>query len=672
MRHDAIGFFWQDLPPEKKPKKEIAKRAPPEPIWERSDYLPGLNAALAFKPDPISNAILDSMLAEGEQFVFDIESYKNYFLAAFKGLKSNKIFCFEAFGNDPLSQANKMWLETILTKFCTIGFNSINYDVPLTTLAIGKEVNAAILKKATTDIIEFNVPHWQILRNHRVKKLQIDHIDLIEVAPLFANLKIYGGRMHIKRMQDLPFHPDTILSPEQIAITRHYCVNDLSATELLCNELKEQLELRDAMSIEYNMDLRSKSDAQIAEAVIVHEVERLTGNRPTAPIIVVGTTYKYVLPPFIKFKTPCLQQLAAWVQTLEYIVAEHGSIIMPKALSEAEIKIGEQTYTMKIGGLHSTEKSCYHISDDKTLLTDFDVTSYYPFLILNQNLYPEHIGQIFTHIFSDIVSRRLHAKATGNKTVANSLKITINGTYGKLGSKYSAVYSPQHLVQVTLSGQLALLSLIESVELIGVKVVSANTDGIMCKYDASKKEALSNVVKEWEQTTGFELESNDYCGLFSRDVNNYIAIKKPTSKEPKLVCKGKGVFARPSLSKNPDGEIEVIAIEEFLMHHTPIEKTIRECADITKFLKVRTVKGGAVKIWDNERNEYLGKSIRWYYCNDSDTEIVYALSGNKVPLSEGAQPAMQLPDTFPSNVDYEKYIANAYDLLTQLGFTNAA
>jgi hypothetical protein len=45
--------------------------------------------------------------------------------------------------------------------------------------------------------------------------------------------------------------------------------------------------------------------------------------------------------------------------------------------------------------------------------------------------------------------------------VADSLKITINGSFGKLGNYYSALYAPDLMVQVTVTGQLALLKLIE-------------------------------------------------------------------------------------------------------------------------------------------------------------------------------------------------------------------
>jgi DNA polymerase elongation subunit (family B) len=58
------------------------------------------------------------------------------------------------------------------------------------------------------------------------------------------------------------------------------------------------------------------------------------------------------------------------------------------------------------------------------------------------------------------------------------MKIAANGVFGKLGSPWSILYAPHLMVAVTLTGQLALLMLIERAERMGISVVSANTDGV--------------------------------------------------------------------------------------------------------------------------------------------------------------------------------------------------
>jgi hypothetical protein len=95
---------------------------------------------------------------------------------------------------------------------------------------------------------------------------------------------------------------------------------------------------------------------------------------------------------------------------------------------------------------------------------------------------------------------------------------------------------------------------------------------------------------------------------------------------------------------------------------TPVETTIRSCKDIRKFLFVRKVEGGAVK-----NDEYLGKVVRWYYAKNEDTPIRYAKNGNKVSESDGGRPLMTLPDTFPDDVDYQRYVDMSNEILKHIG-----
>ena len=286
----------------------------------------------------------------------------------------------------------------------------------------------------------------------------------------------------------------------------------------------------------------------------------------------------------------------------EFEVNELGYIPLPGVIKKIKMQIGQTTYQMGIGGLHSNEKKTTLRSDEHYMLVDKDVVSYYPRIILNQGLYPEHLGVDFLQVYRGIVEKRLAAKASGQKIVAETLKITINGSFGKLGSKYSILYSPQLLIQVTITGQLALLMLIERLELAGIPIASANTDGIVIRSPRSLHDKLNSIVREWECDTSFETEESSYLGIFSRDVNNYTALKE----DSKIKGKGNMCLVRETQSgckNNPVNEICIHAIRELLKKSIPISQTVRACDDIRQFITVRTVKGGAVK-----NGEYLGKT----------------------------------------------------------------
>lgn len=661
-RSDAIGFFWQDMPVVKPPKAEKPKRTPPERTWERPDYLPGLEQARLFPVPLFTDHELVQACINRERLIYDIEVYENYFLAAFTSIVSGKVIYFEMTPSTGFDVAKMLW---VMQNFTTVGFNSINFDLPITALALAGKPNA-LLKHATNQIILEGARPSDVLKQYKVKKLQVDHIDLIEVAPLRASLKIYGGRLHAPKMQDLPFHPETFLSDDQITIVRWYCVNDLTNTCILHECLKEQIDLRETLGVDYRIDLRSKSDAQIAEAVIADEVAKLNGMRAQKPVIDIGTRYKYKIPTFLKYESPLMNWALNVVRNADFVVSEDGNVGMPPELKELNLQIAGGIYRMGIGGLHSSEQCVKHEADDHTVIVDRDVTSYYPQIILNQELYPHHLGPNFLRVYSQLVQRRLAAKAAGNKVIADSLKITINGSFGKLGSKYSVLYSPDLLIQVTVTGQLSLLMLIERLEMRGIPVVSANTDGIVIKCPKVRHKEMEDIIVQWERDTGFQTEETSYRALYSRDVNNYIAIK------PDGTTKNKGAYSNPwadkknlalRLHKNPTNQICVEAAEAFLTKGVPILQTIRECKDIRKFVSVRTVKGGAVK-----DGQYLGKSIRWYYATEQGGEMVYASNGNKVPRSDGAMPLLELPAVFPDNVDYDRYEVDAYRILSDVGY----
>jgi hypothetical protein len=597
----------------------------------------------------------------GKVLLFDIECYPNYFLILFRSPDNGKIISFQDDGHVAMDLRKLNW---VMAHFCIIGYNSKEYDIPMTQLALTGKRCAALYAVSCTIIYE-NMRSWQIEKKYRLGRPRFDHIDLIEVAPLMGSLKLYAGRLHTERMQDLPVDPTKRLTVDEIAKVFNYCVNDLFSTELLFNELKPGLELRYRMSAAYLTDVRSRSDAQIAEQVISSEIQKITGQKPERPDIPPGTIYLYNVPDYIEYKHPALQAMLEVVRSAYFIVGEDGYVTMPKQIGEIALSIGACVYHMGIGGLHSSEKNTAHRSDSNTMLIDRDVASYYPAIILNQQLYPQHLGPAFLSVYKKIVDDRLAAKASGNKQVAASLKITINGSFGKLGSKWSVLYAPDLMIQVTVTGQLSLLMLIDMIESAGIPVVSGNTDGVIIKCQKEHYDALQEIIALWERRTGFTTEETRYDAVYSRDVNNYIALKLDGTTKPKGCYSERGSAGDSVLSKNPENLVCNDAVAAAISKNTPVEQTIRGCTDIRRFVTIRNVKGGAVK-----SGIPLGKCIRWYYSTAMLGEINYASNGNKVPNSDRAMPCMQLPKSMPADVDYQRYIDIANDMLVEIGYSD--
>lgn len=622
--------------------------------------------------------------------VVDSECYRNYWLLMLETGEDLEIWNGVRYSQqqpvDDYQWRNE--LHAILQRYCLITFNGNGYDMPLVTMAL-EGATEDQLKNASDAIIVQGLKPWEIARVPN----WIDHIDLFDVAPGQGSLKAYAGKMHSKRLQDLPIKPDAIIGPAERQALREYCrLGDLPATRDLFDTFPAQLELRRDMSREYGIDLRSKSDAQIAEAVM-KAILPFKVDRPAVPY---GSKFYYRPPDWLSFRS--LDVLALLARS-PFTIGDTGSPMMSKELEETIIRIGTGAFQMGSGGLHSTESRVTHAANDQFVISDHDVASYYPSLIIRTGIYPQQIGPVFLDIYKDWFTRRITAKRAGNKKTANSLKTLLNGTFGKLGSPWSIFYAPSEMIQVTITGQLALLMLIERLHAVGIEILQANTDGIVLKTPRDKLAVRDAVIKLWEVQTGLETEEAKYKLLASRDVNSYVAIKEDGE------AKCKGAFAAPEPGPsgwpNPTGQISVDAAVAYLRDAMPVEHTVRACTDVRQFVFVKKVTGGGsfcprgtlpkrttqkamrelcgdlpkdelFQVYEYEmaceeaRRQYLGKVVRWYYAKDAHTCIVTP-KGGLVGRTEGARPIMQLDGIMPPDVDYDWYIREARSLLADMG-----
>ena len=474
-------------------------------------------------------------MSNKRSLVMDIELFANYLLVMFKAIDSKVVRSFEFWANKPedatdvpvfnLAQVDHArTIEAILRKFTIVSFNGQDFDFPILFYAMQRGASISELKQAANHIIDGRLRAWQFSREYNVQiPTWLDHIDLREPVPgVQISLKLYGGRLHSKKLQDLPYEPDRWLTDAEMDEVRTYCENDCDTTIDLYNKARDPKDdiigTRELLSAEFGIDVRSKSDAQIAETLIRTLVERRTGQKVYPTDVRPGTRYAYRPPAFIRFNSPLLQAKLDEICGTDFYVGGDGAIVAPKSLEGATLKIGEQTYRMGIGGLHSTEQTVAHIASEQTLLRDRDVVSYYPSLILQCGLSPDNMGRHFQEVYGDFFRRRVAAKKAGHKSSAQTLKILLNGAFGKLGSRFSVLYAPNLLIQVTVTGQLELLMMIERMEAAGIPCVSANTDGVVMACPAHLEPEMLRIVAQWEREATAERTRDALAHLRSEGV----------------------------------------------------------------------------------------------------------------------------------------------------------
>jgi hypothetical protein len=312
------------------------------------------------KPEQITDKEL--VAEKGNQFICDVESYPNYFCVCFESVQTGGRVYFE--GTD----FNRNKFRWLLNNCTIVTFNGLSYDIHMMIVALLKpEFTELDLFRVTEDLIVNNVRAYKVYRDLGINDREagnIDHIDLINVAFGKASLKLYAGRLHAPYMQDLPYEPGTRLDEEMKRNVLWYCFNDLVNTGVLRADLKKQLELRETMSAEYGVDLRSKSDAQVAEAVISSEIYKRTGSRAKRPEFNPEQTFKYEAPAYVSFKTKQLQDVLSQVQAIDFGVHPGtGNSITPSYFDKLKIVMGSSAYKMGSGGLHSSSTLGWYLCD---------------------------------------------------------------------------------------------------------------------------------------------------------------------------------------------------------------------------------------------------------------------------------------------------------------------
>lgn len=697
----------------------------------------------------------------------DVECFENWFLIGITCAVTRQRWDYHMVPGTQLDVAS---VRALLQHFQMITFNGGHYDEMMVVAAL-EGWNNAQLKELNDTIIKSGRPDWMIRKDFNLWRPEwIDHIDVMSVIPgVPISLKMNAARLHVQRMQDSPVSFEVPIPFHMIGEETDYCGNDREVTLQLFEVLKPRIALREGLTERYGVDVRSKSDAQIAEASIQaewilrmqasrdhwatytpdaqaqymvalqqrlqvdpgfhsktfphltqpHEVDWKDRIRVKKRVITHGHTFKYEPPEYINFLTPQLQEIFENVKRQDFFVSDKEQavqlgadpdekiktgVVMPDYLRKLVITIGNGQYKLGIGGLHSRESGTAHktVPGVWTMRTA-DVTSYYPSLIIKLRLIPQALGPLFAEIYEDFYAERLDAKARAKQlakiaglsveeeallaellTTEGGLKIVLNGTFGKLWSKHSIFFAPEHGVHITMTGQFDLLMLIERVHLAGIMVVSANTDGIEMKIPAGLEGICDMIIKWWENTTGLNMEMEDYQGLYSRDVNNYIRINADGSVKRKGTYRNSGVMD----NKTPKYDICADALVAFLKDGTPIRSTVLACKDITKFIEARKAgnagyystpdnaviarkvvdeKGKVESLYDSG-GVFLGKAVRWYYATGCHGAYIANHKGQQVASTEGCRPCMELPATFPDDVDLERYVAIAETMLDEIGF----
>ena len=435
------------------------------------------------------------------------------------------------------------------------GFNSRHYDqYILKAILCGfdpKKVNDYIIVKGN--------PGWKFAPT------MFRNIPLLNYDVMLGTdrgLKSFEGFMgHDIKETSVPFDIDRKLTDAEIRETLKYCNHDVDhAMEVF---LKRTEEFNTMMyfikHFKLPIDFISKTKAQLA-------AEILGGNRKGESF---DDEFQFPILDCLELKK--YRYIADWYKNPE----NHDY-----KKKQDKVMVAGVEHTFSWGGGHGA-RAKFHASGVFLII---DVTAYYPSL---QKKY-KFGYRVMNHPenFEFIHDSNIEFKRKGDKKARQPFKIMDNAISGQMKQRQSALFDPMSNNSICINGQLLLLDLVEHIEPY-CRLIQNNTDGIVVKLDDYERDfdILDDIVYEWEQRTGMNMEFDTFMGdIYQKDVNNYLLIDRETG-----AVKAKGGYVMKLNDLNYDLPIINKALVDYMIKGIPVERTIRECDDLREFQLVSKI-----------------------------------------------------------------------------------
>lgn len=244
------------------------------------------------------------------------------------------------------------------------------------------------------------------------------------------------------------------------------------------------------------------------------------------------------------------------------------------------------------------------------ILCNFDVGSLYPNLV---RLYGySSRSQKDKNAYVNLLDMRMKAKhgklsedvlkpmGLTNEDLKTGLKLPLNAYTGTLRASFNKNADFKQGFGICTTGQLLILQLVYDLQKIPtLEMVSTNTDAVMFTIEEEYKPQVLQVIKDWEDLTGLEMEEDKIVKIVMRDVNSYCEIVQVGDNDFKVNYKGGEFKGKHKFKWNKeerifeysfDDEIEANsltivseALLKKLLFNIPIEDTINNCNDIFRF-----------------------------------------------------------------------------------------
>ncbi len=627
--------------------------------------------------------------------IYDIETMQELFLIGIYNPDTQQWYEFQVSRNINQLDAFHRFTEEH-ADYYWVGYNNLRFDSQIVEWVLRNhgdwydlsalEVCAKIAQKAADVIHDAN---YDVFPEYREEWLTLKQIDLFRVNHYDnknrrVSLKRLEFEMDLPNIEEMPIHhTKTDMTDEEIQLTVDYCRNDIYATyEFYLVTIGQtdhplykgnnQIELRQDIYNEFDIPCLNYSDSKIGDEMIkkyyCQEKNISYGDLPKKGYFRKQVRAKDCIAHYVDFQTPELQAFLKHVKKQIFTLTDDF---------KESLVFMDNTYTFAKGGLHTENKPKIFEADEENIIVDWDVSSYYPAIIINNNRFPQHLGAEFLRGYKQMFNKRLELKPLAKKDrkikgIVGALKLAVNSVYGKSSDMQSWIYDRQLTMFTTITGELSLLMLIEAYELAGIRVISANTDGVTILVKNASFDTMTAINKWWMDVTQYELERTDYQKIIFSTVNDYLAIK--TDGE----IKKKGDFLTDfELHKNKSARIVPIALERYFVNDVPVADTIHNHTNIYDFcLRQKASKDFHYEGIANGKKTVYNKLIRYYVSNKGEKLLKVKnpecqSNAPDVAQVEAGDWVMHVcnylpPDHPLDNINYAYYIERAERIISKI------
>lgn len=607
--------------------------------------------------------------------VYDIEIFPNCFSLTIKNTETKEFQFFELSNRkNNLVDLVPLFLDK---RYIFCGYNNIHYDNPIVNFIIEYKET---LKKSTRLDIEYNLfqlsqtiikgdlekwKRWKYANNFET----LDLLTMLFSQKLRVGLKEMQVTMKYSNVQEYDGDFEAPIPEEDIPKMIQYNINDVNSTEELLYRCENDIKLRLNIEEEYGIKALNKDGVNLGMEILktkyLEKTHKTWNDIKDLRSPCDKIALNEIILPFIKFDNPILKDLLNEMKQ---------QVVSPDRKGyNKHFLMDNLEYSVGVGGIHSVNKPSIFIAKEDEVISDVDVASLYPSLIIEYGFYPPHLGKEFLEVYKGIKDERIEAKHNGNKLKNLTLKLSINGLSGNLQSEFSWCYSPKTVMRIRINGQLLLLMLAEKLISIGCQIIQANTDGLFVLRKKKDEQKFKDVCKWWENLTRLELEEDRFERFYQFAINDYLGVIEgyKDSKNHKLLKK-KGLFIDSvTLGKGMQPMIIPKAINANLADNIPVEETIRNCKDINEFITYQKVdKKFAVQYM----NKFITHINRYYVSTNGGYLYKCEVEGNKIVKFANMLTASGVTlcnditaiKEFPKNINYKYYIKEANKILAKL------